>query len=168
MKTKVIFKTLLDIMLFIAAATLLTAILKILGVFIEGFPNFLIDEETMANNPIKVKNLVILNVFNQALFFSSIFFLRKIAKVYRDQQSFYQLKILGYLKISGWCLLFFSGLEIVIRGLEMLIDTSGFQLAGINSTQKSALLAVLAILMIRIAKIFKQTVKEKRENEFTI
>lgn len=168
MKTKVILKSLLDIMLFIAAATLLEAIFKILSVFIDGFPNFLVDKDVLANNPIKIKSLVVLNLLNQVLFFSSILFLRKIAKIYRDQKSVYQLKILGYLQISGWCLFFFSGLEIIIRGLEIYINPDTFQLAGITSTQKSALLAVLAILMIRLSKIFKKTVEEKKENEFTI
>lgn len=168
MKTKVILKTLLDIMLFIAGAVLLEAILKFLMVYINGFPNYFVDKETLANNPFKVKSLIVLNVFNQALFFSCILFLRRIAKIYRDEKSFYQLKILGYLKVSGWCLLFFSGLEIVIRTLEILITPNTFQLAGITSTQKSALLAVLAILMIRLSKIFKKTVEANQENEFTI
>lgn len=168
MKTKVIFKTLLDIMLFIAALTLAEAILKAVGVFIEAFPNFLVNEEILMDHSFKVKSLIFLNLLNQALFFSAIIFLRKIAQIYREQKSIYQLKILGYLKVSGWCLLFFSGLEIMIKTVELLIDTSSFQLAGITSTQKSALLAVLAILMIRLSKIFKKTVEEKKENEFTI
>ena len=168
MTTKVIFKTLLDIMLFIAAATLLEAVVKILGIFISGFPNFLVNQETFENNPIKIKSLVILNVINQTLFFCCILFLRKIAKVYREQKSVYQLQILDYLSIAGWCLFFFSGLEIIVKGLEIFIDTSNFKMAGITSTQKSALLAVLAILMIRLSKIFNKTVTEKKENEFTI
>ena len=168
MKTKVIFKTLLDILLFIAAAIFIEAIIRILGIFIEAFPNFLINKETFLNNPLKIKSLVVLNFVNQALFLVSIVFLRKIAKIYRDEKSVYQLKILHYLRVSGWCLLFFSGLEIIVKGLEILIDTGNFKLAGITATQKSALLAVLAILMIRISKIFKNTVEEKKENEFTI
>jgi hypothetical protein len=168
MTSKVIFKTLLDIMLFIAASTLVVAIVKLLSVMISGFPNFLIDQEVLDSHPLQIKILVILNVLNQALFFCAILFLRKVTKVYRDQKSLSQLKILSYAKIAGWCLLFFSGLEIMISGINIFINPDTFQLAGISSTQKSALLAVLAILMIRLSKVFKKTVEANKENEFNI
>ena len=106
MKTKVIFKTLLDILLFIAAATFIEAIIRILGIFIEAFPNFLINKETFLNNPLKIKSLVVLNFVNQALFLVSIVFLRKIAKIYRDEKSVYQLKILHYLHYQFHHLIF--------------------------------------------------------------
>ena len=168
MKTKVILKSLLDIMLFVAAATLLEAIFNVLGVFIDNFPTLLLSDEILEDNNLGLKSFVILGLINQLLFFVSILFLRKIAKVYRDQKSVYQLKILQYLSISGWCLFVFSGLEILVRGLEFYVGINSIQYSGIASTQKSALLAVLAILMIRLSKIFKKTVEQKKENEFTI
>jgi hypothetical protein len=168
MKTKVILKSLLDIMLFIAAVTLLEAIFNLLGVFIEGFPTLLLNDDVLENNNTTLKSFVILSLINQLLFFVCILFLRKIAKIYRDQKSVYQLKILQYLSISGWCLFIFSGLEILVRGLEFYMGDYAVHYSGIASTQKSALLAVLAILMIRLSKIFKKTVEQKKENEFTI
>ena len=155
-------------MLFVAAATLLEAIFNILGVFIDNFPTLLLSDEILEDNNLGLKSFVILGLINQLLFFVSILFLRKIAKVYRDQKSVYQLKILQYLSISGWCLFVFSGLEILVRGLEFYVGSNSIQYSGITSTQKSALLAVLAILMIRLSKIFKKTVEQKKENEFTI
>jgi hypothetical protein len=168
MKTKSILKTVLGILLLIAGITLVLAILKIAIVYISGFPNFLIDQEMLDNNPLQVKSLVILNVINQSLFFICILFLRKVARIYQDQKSVYQLKILGYLKIAGWCLLIFSGSEIIIRVLEIFINPDAFKFAGIASAQKSALLAVLAILMIRLSTVFKKTVESNKENEFSI
>lgn len=168
MKTKVIVKTLLDIMLFIAGATLLEAITSAFVVFIKGFPNFLLSEDTLTNHPEKIKIHVVLALCSQVLFFISIFFLRKMAQIYQDQKSFYQAQILKYLSVAGWCLLVYSGLELIVKGIQAMIDIDTLNLSGISFTQKSMLVAILAILLIRLAKIFKKTVEEKKENEYTI